>query len=239
MLVAVMAHRRSGRLIVWAIACFLGIFLLIFLFRSSIAEAVIHFYHIFADKERIQSLLTRFGAAAPFFFIIFQILQVLLAPIPGEATGFIGGYLFGAAQGFLYSTIGLTAGSWINFTIGRFLGKKYVRKLIPAEKLKHFDRILKHQGIIVLFILFIIPGFPKDYLCFFLGLSTLPLKVFILLTAIGRMPGTFLLSLQGQFLFEQMYGLLALVLGLSFVLVFFVYLHRDNLYKWIERLNNS
>lgn len=235
-----MAHRRSiSRYIVWAIACFCGIVLLIFLWGTSLGEAVIHFYHIFADKERIQTLVTTFGVAAPLIFIVFQILQVLLAPIPGEATGFIGGYLFGTAQGFLYSTIGLTVGSWINFTIGRFLGKHYVRKLIPADKLMRFDTILKHQGIIVLFILFIIPGFPKDYLCFFLGLSTLPFKIFILLAAIGRMPGTFLLSLQGKFLFEQMYGLLSLVLGAFFVLVFFAYRYRDNLYKWIERLNNS
>ena len=235
-----MAHRSSiGRYIGWTIACFCGIVLLIFLLGTSLGEAVIRFYHIFADKERIQALVTTFGVAAPLIFIIFQILQVLLAPVPGEATGFIGGYLFGTVPGFLYSTIGLTAGSLINFTVGRFLGKHYVRKLIPADKLMRFDTILKHQGIIVLFILFIIPGFPKDYLCFFLGLSTLPLKVFILLAAIGRMPGTFLLSLQGQFLFEQMYGLLSLVLGLSFVLVFFAYRYRDNLYKWIERLNNS
>ena len=102
-----------------------------------------------------------------------QILQVIFAPVPGEATGFIGGYLFGTIKGFLYSSIALTIGSWINFAIGRFFGERYVRKLIPPAKFEKFDRILKHQGVIIIFFLFVFPGFPKDYLCLFLGLSTL------------------------------------------------------------------
>ncbi|MDP7416440.1 MAG: hypothetical protein QF888_00435, partial [Desulfobacterales bacterium] len=84
-----------------------------------------------------------------------------------------------------------------------------------------------------------IPGFPKDYLCFFLGLSDLPIRVFIIITAIGRMPGTYMLSLQGAFLYEQMYGLFALILGLCVLVAFFAYRYREPLYRWIERLNNK
>ena len=65
-------------------------------------------------------------------FMGIQILQVIFAPVPGEATGFIGGYLFGVLEGFLYSSLALAIGSWINFSIGRFLGVRYVRKMIPA-----------------------------------------------------------------------------------------------------------
>ena len=157
----------------------------------------------FRTREQIKIFVASFGQGAPVIFIIIQILQVLFAPFPGEATGFIGGFLFGTAKGFIYSSIGLTAGSWINFSIGRFMGKRFVRKLIPERQLDRLDKIVKRQGVIVLFILFIIPGFPKDYLCLFLGLSTLPLKIFLILTGIGRMPGTLMLSLQGSYIFEQ------------------------------------
>ena len=81
-------------------------------------------------------------------------------------------------------------GSWINFAIGRFLGKRFVRRWIPAAKLERFNRLLKRQGIIVLLILFIFPGFPKDYLCLFLGLTAIPRNVFLVIASIGRMPGT-------------------------------------------------
>ena len=67
-------------------------------------------------------------------FIGIQIAQVIAAPVPGEATGFIGGYIFGTLTGFIYSTIGLTIGSLINFGIGRLLGERFVRRLISNER---------------------------------------------------------------------------------------------------------
>ena len=56
------------------------------------------------------------------------------------------------------------------------------------------DRLINRQGIIALFIMFAIPGFPKDYLCLALGLSTLPVKLFALMACVGRMPGTLMLK---------------------------------------------
>ena len=130
-------------------------------------------------------------------FIGIQIAQVIAAPIPGEATGFIGGYVFGTLTGFIYSTIGLTIGSLINFGIGRILGERFVRRLVPKERFQRMDRLINRQGVIALFIMFAIPGFPKDYLCLALGLSTLPVKLFALMTCVGRMPGTLMLEPPG------------------------------------------
>ena len=111
--------------------------------------------------------------------------------------------------------------------------------MIPVAKFEKFDAMLKRQGIVVLFLLFVFPGFPKDYLCLFLGISTLPLKVFILLATIGRMPGTFLLSLQGAYLFEENYVVLGIVAAVCAILAFIVFRYREKLYLWIERFNNK
>jgi uncharacterized membrane protein YdjX (TVP38/TMEM64 family) len=213
--------------------------LLGYFFRVPLGEKVVHYYHLFTDREQIKTFTAAFGLGAPVAFIVIQILQVVLAPIPGEATGFIGGYLFGTIPGFLYSSLGLTAGSWINFSIGRFLGKRFVRKLIPESRFERFNYILKRQGIIVLFILFVFPGFPKDFLCLFLGISTLPLKVFIMIAAIGRMPGTLMLSFQGALLFEKLYGWFILGLTLCLILAFLGYRYREDVYQWIEKFNNQ
>jgi len=136
-------------------------------YRQFLWEKTDYYYHLFSDRDQIKSFVSSFGPWAPVIFILIQILQVIFAPIPGEATGFIGGFLFGTAKGFLYSSIGLTVGSWINFSIGRFLGARYVRKLIPEAQLDRMDKMVRRQGTIVLFILFVIPGFPKTiYVCF-------------------------------------------------------------------------
>ena len=236
--------RMPGRLYslrykILALSVLIVILLVGYIYRIQIWEKTVEYFLIFSDRERIKNFINSFGAGAPAVFIIIQILQVLFIPVPGEATGFIGGFLFGTVKGFLFSSIGLSIGSCLNFIIGRFLGERYIRKLIPDDYLKRFNTFLKRQGVIVIFILFIFPGFPKDYLCLFLGLSTLPLKVFIILATIGRMPATFFLSLQGSYLFEQNYLVFALILCLCIILFLFAYRYKEGLYKWLEKFNNK
>jgi uncharacterized membrane protein YdjX (TVP38/TMEM64 family) len=211
----------------------------VFWFRIPIWEKITDLYRLFSDREKIRLLISSFGTSAPPVFILVQILQVIFAPVPGEATGFIGGYLFGTLPGFIYSSIGLAVGSWLNFVIGRFVGKRYVRKWIPAQQFQKIDRLVKRQGVIVLFILFLFPGFPKDYLCLALGVSTLPMKIFILLAGIGRMPGTFALSLQGEFLYEQNYVLLGVMIAACLILALLCYGYRKKIYIWVERMENK
>jgi len=198
-------------------------------------DPLLAFYHTLADRETIKQYVASWGAFAPVIFILIQILQVIFAPVPGEVTGFVGGYLFGAVKGFVFSSIGLAVGSAVNFWIGRFFGYRLVRKLIPPAHLQKLDAFMAHQGIIILLLIFMFPGFPKDYLCLFLGLTALPFNIFILLAAFGRMPGTLMLSLQGQLLFTRNYwasGVILLVcLGIAVITV----TYKEAIYRWVER----
>ena len=212
---------------------------LVWVYWEPLARRFSIVYPLVTDREKIQGLVSQCGMGAPLAFMGIQVLQVIFAPIPGEATGFIGGYLFGAAKGFFYSSVALTLGSWINFCIGRFFGKRFVRGLIPAQPLEKMDFLLRHQGAVVVFILFVIPGFPKDYLSLFLGITTLPIKAFLVLAAIGRMPGTLMLSFQGASFFDQNYTLLGILFALCLALVYAVYRYREAVYRWIERQNHS
>lgn len=229
----------AGKYKILTVVILCVLILLGYLYGNPLWKKLISLYNLITDKDQIKAVVTSYGSAAPVVFIIIQILQVLFAPFPGETTGFVGGFLFGTAKGFLYSSIGLTVGSLINFLIGRFLGKHYVRKLIPPAQLDRLDKIVKRQGVIVMFVLFVFPGFPKDYLCLFLGLSAIPLKVFIILAAIGRMPGTLMLSLQGSYVFEQRYGVFALILCVCLTLVLLAYRYREDLYNWLEKFNGN
>jgi uncharacterized membrane protein YdjX (TVP38/TMEM64 family) len=215
-----------------------GLLLLAILASTPAVRAEAHrWYGLLTDREWIRAAVESWGWAAPFVFIGIQIAQVVAAPIPGEATGFIGGYVFGTLTGFIYSTIGLTIGSLVNFGIGRILGERFVRRLVSKERFSRIDRLINRQGVIALFIMFAIPGFPKDYLCLALGLSTLPVKLFTLMTCVGRMPGTLMLSLQGAALYDRSYGLLAVVAGACLGLILLAYLYREALYRWVEKMH--
>lgn len=238
------SDRMPGRLYllrykILSLSILIVILLLGYIYRIQIWEKIVEYFLVFSDREQIKSFITSFGAGAPAVFIIIQILQVLFAPVPGETSGFIGGFLFGTLKGFFYSSIGLTVGSCINFYIGRFLGERYIRKIISSDYLNRFDAFVKRKGAAVIFILFVFPGFPKDYLCLFLGLSTLSFKVFFIIVTIGRIPGTFLLSLQGAYLFEQNYLVFALIFCLCIILSLLAYRYKEGLYKWLEKFNNK
>jgi uncharacterized membrane protein YdjX (TVP38/TMEM64 family) len=213
--------------------------LLIVWFREPLLGVLSGAYNLLVESERFSAYVASYGSAAPLVFMGIQILQVILAPIPGEATGVIGGFLFGAFKGCLYSTIALAIGSWINFGIGRFLGKRWVRKIVPDHHLERFDHIIRHQGVLVVFILFLIPGFPKDYLCLIIGISTMPLRVFLILAGIGRIPGTLMLSLQGALVFEKNYFVLCVVVAVNLLIVFLGYRYRAALYRRIEKINGG
>ena len=213
--------------------------LLVLLYRHEIASGLMTAYRWISDREQVEQFIAAFGRGAPLAFMALQVLQVVLAPVPGEATGFIGGYLFGTLKGFAYSSLALAVGSWINFGIGRYLGKRFVRRWIPANTLARFDHLVKRQGVVVLLICFIFPGFPKDYLCLFLGITALPIKAFLLIAAIGRMPGTLMLSLQGEFLLKKNYTVLGVALGVTAMVAFLSIRYRETIYGWMERLNRK
>ena len=202
-------------------------------------NSLIELYLILTDREKIKAFIDSWGSAAPLVFIAIQIMQVTFAPVPGEISGFVGGYLFGATQGFIFSSVGLAVGSAINFWIGRILGDRFIRKLIPEAKREKLDRFITHQGVIVLLFLFMFPGFPKDYLCLLLGITTMPFKIFILLAGFGRMPGTLMLSLQGEFLFSQKYGIFVGVVLFSLAVVLVAFIYRKTLYEWAEQINHK
>lgn len=208
-------------------------------FRIPIWKMGMNSYNVLTDREAIKSYILSWGMAAPFVFTGIQILQVVLAPIPGEATGFIGGFLFGTLKGFLYSSIGLTVGSLINFGIGRLLGKQFIRKLIPASQIKQLDKLVHRQGAIVLFICFLFPGFPKDYLCLFLGISDIPFKLFLVMTTLGRMPGTLALSVQGASLYQQQYVLMTVIMAICLISAWLSYRYKNDLYKWMDKINSK
>jgi len=226
-----------GRAFITLVAViFLASCLIVFVFlNSGMWDQLLSYYDLATDREWLRQVVKASGWAATLVFVGLQIGQVIFAPIPGELTGFLGGYMFGALNGFLLSTIGLTIGSMINFGIGHFLGEPMVRKLVRCETYEKYNQMVQYKGILVIFIFFLIPGFPKDYLCMFLGLTTLPARVFFVLSTVGRLPGTLALSLQGASIFEKNYIAFVIITVLSLLFALVSYLTRDSLYRWIIR----
>ncbi|MFZ5995173.1 MAG: TVP38/TMEM64 family protein [Thermodesulfobacteriota bacterium] len=226
------------KLLLWGIILLcLSLFGLVLLHNSLSTIGYDKFSALLSDREKIRNFVASFGPLAPLAFIGLQIMQVLISPIPGEATGFIGGYLFGAVKGFIYSTVGLTLGSWLAFSISRLFTPYVTRRLGETKIYNKFNFIVEHQGVIIAFIFFLLPGFPKDYLCYLLGLSLMPTSVFLVIAAVGRMPGTLMLVLQGSKVFDQAYAVFFILLGIALAAVIFSYMAREKIYRLVQGLH--
>jgi len=211
----------------------LGLCLLLYYYK----EAYLGFRDLvrfFSSRTRVSTFVSSFGSFAPLVFMGIQFLQVLFAPIPGELTGFIGGFLFGTGAGFIYSTIGLTLGSWVAFLIARRLGFSFVRRFVAKEIMDKFDYLMEHQGAFFSFIVFIIPGLPKDYFCYLLGLSPMHVLTFLMVSTIGRIPGTLLLSMQGEAVRSEDYRAFFVVLGLGLFALVLTLIYRDRIEYWLR-----
>lgn len=188
----------------------------------------------YTNEQALARYVKQAGPWGLLVFIGLQALQVVVSPIPGEATGIIGGYLFGTLPGLIYSTIGLTIGSCLAFGLGRWLGHHFAYRFVTAKTYDMFFFLTRTQGKLITFLLFLIPGFPKDFLCYILGASPLPLGTFLLLSTVGRIPGTWILSMQGRQVRTAHYGtFFALIFFLSAALLL-LYLYREPLFRWIK-----
>jgi uncharacterized membrane protein YdjX (TVP38/TMEM64 family) len=194
------------------------------------------FIEYFTDRHRLLRVINENRAHAVSIFIGLQVLQVIAAFVPGEVTGFVGGIFFGAPWGVLYSTIGLTLGSWIAFLLARFAGRPLVEMFVKPETINRYDYIMKHKGMFLAFLMFLIPGFPKDILCYLLGLGHMGQRDFLLVSTTGRLLGTVLLTAGGAFFRDKRYGALFTLVGISLLLILLTMIYRETIEQWFRKL---
>ena len=145
--------------------------------------------HRIANKDRLIALLRESGSSGALLCIGVQFLQVVIAAIPGEVTSFAAGYVFGGWRGFVYSAIGVTLGSAFNFCFARVVGRPTLERLVARETLARLDGALDTaRSRSAMFLLFLLPGVPKDVLSYAAGFSGMPLLEFVVLSGLARSP---------------------------------------------------
>ena len=214
-------------------------FFLVYQYNSSIWAQVIKVYHLYQDHQEFKKVISSYGAYAPLAYILLQVLQVVIAPVPGGAIEFLGGVLFGVKAGFIYSIIGLTLGSWLAFSLARIFEKVAVEKFVSEQTRKKFDYLVEHEGVILSFILFLIPGFPKDALCYILGLTPMHLGIFLIISTIGRIPGTLIACLQGGKAFDHQYYTFGILLGASTLVILVFYIYHEEIHNLVKKIRGE
>lgn len=221
------------RIILWLSVSAL-VLLVFYVYHEGLWREIIRSYRFFFEPKRLRIFVASFGPFAAGIFILVQVLQVVVAPVPGEVTGFVGGLLFGKMSGFILSTIGLTLGSLFAFSITRTFGMGFVEKVVKKEYIDKFNHFVTHKGLNITFVLFLLPGFPKDSLCYLLGITRIRLIDFLFMNIFGRLPGTLMLTLQGNAVKNGQYHAFFWLLVMSIAFTVILYFSRNYIIRGFD-----
>lgn len=160
--------------------------------------------------------LDQFGAFDELIFILVRAAQTVIKFIPAEPLEIASGYAWGAIHGMLYCVIGNMLGTLVILWLTRRYGRRFVEAFIPVKKLNSFAQLQVGEKMYVwLFLLYLIPGAPKDGFTYFVGLLPVKTLPFMLLTFAARMPSVLSSTICGVALAQQRYILSGLILILT------------------------
>lgn len=161
----------------------------------------------FSNASQFGDYLASFGIWGAGVFVLIQALQVVIAPIPGEVTQFAGGFIYGTMAGAGLSMIGILSGSVIVFGLGRWIGLPLLQVMMPEKTFQKFEFLLNHPKTeLVILLLFLIPGSPKDFLTYIAGLTPVKPLHFFIAAMVARFPGILLSSYIGAHVEAKAYG---------------------------------
>jgi uncharacterized membrane protein YdjX (TVP38/TMEM64 family) len=145
-------------------------------------------WELFSDRERLQQAVQSFGPLAPVAYVALLVVQAVLAPLPAPAVAVAGGYVFGTFWGFVLTWLGALLGGTLCFLLSRVFGREFVAR---STRLKGLDRRVEEHGAILIFVLRLIPLISFDAISYAAGLSGISFWRFLVATALGMAPGTF------------------------------------------------
>lgn len=187
---------------------------------------------LLSNMDRFRDAVLSFGRLGLLVFVLFQIAHIIVPFLPGELVQIGGGFLFGVGFGTLYMLIGTVIGTVLVFYISRVLGYPIVRIFVKEDKMVQFTGLMSSRRVeIILLLLFLLPGVPKDTLIYIAGLTPVKALRFICISILARTPGLIGSAYIGANLQQRDYKT-ALVLVIISCLLFLVGV---SCRKWVLR----
>lgn len=165
----------------WAAAAVaaLAAVLLLFLWQTDFFASV-------RSLEDLQNYVRRFSPFSYGIYFLIQLASVIFAPIPSNVTSVAGAALFGTIPAFLLTYGAVVLGSVMVFRLVRGLGEPFVRRFVSRSSMEKYMALIKRKQDAFFAAAFLLPGFPDDILCFLAGLTSMPMRRFVLLVLLFR-----------------------------------------------------
>lgn len=184
----------------------------------------------FSQRDQLKEAVEQGGVLAILAFIGVQVLQVVVAAIPGEIVQIAAGYLFGTLLGAGYLLVGLIIGALIAFFAARVLGYPLLKIFVPGAKRERLLHIISRgESELVIFVLFLLPGLPKDALTYVAGASPINPWRFLVISTLGRLPALVVSCYIGASLGRDNLLAVAIVSTVSVLLILLGMVYRERI----------
>jgi uncharacterized membrane protein YdjX (TVP38/TMEM64 family) len=199
-------------------------------------------YRFVADETQIRAWVLGLGGWGPLAIVVLEIAQILLAPLPGQAVGAVSGFLYGPWWGTLYAFVGMAVGSLLVFSLARRFGRPLVLRLVGEQSMESLDGLVRRGGALFFFLIWLLPFAPDDLACMAAGLTPMPIRQYLVLMLVGRLPGLFISVWLGanvaQVSSAVWIGLIAAIAVAALVLWRWGGRIEEAVLRWIERFGS-
>lgn len=172
-----------------------------------------------SDPERFRTLVDQHGIGGRLIYIGMVVLQITVALIPGEPLEIAAGYAFGTVEGTILCLIATGLGSGLVICLVRCFGTRLAEIFFTREKLNKLRFLQASPKRTAIFaLIFMLPGTPKDLLCYYAGLTDIKLGTLLVICSVGRIPSVLTSTLGGDALGTKSYIFAAVVFGLTLLI---------------------
>lgn len=169
--------------------------------------------------------------------ILLQALQVIVCILPGQPIQIAGSYMFGIGGALAASLIGAVIGVIISFLIARLLGRNAMHVLFGEERIEFYsDKLNSAKGILIVFLIYLIPGIPKDLASYAAGISEMRFLPFLVASTVGRTPAMMGSILFGYFFKRRDYTAIVILCVVSCLIAVICIIKRKQIMALLDDL---
>lgn len=185
-----------------------------------IRQPALELLFLVGDQEAVSAYLKSYGALGPLVLAVAQLVQVIIAFIPGHVFLIAAGYVYGFWPALVLNMVCIVAASQLAFALARWMGRPLVERLVDKDLLDRWYRIGEKQGFFFFTIAFVLPVFPTDAMNFVGGLSGISGAKFLAASILGRLPSAIILTMIGAYGLEfsrSTWGTIGALAGIALI----------------------
>ena len=191
----------------------------------------------FKNVEDVVAFLERHETEAIPIYLGLQVLQIVISVLPGQVFQIAAGFMYPFWLALLLAMTGALLGTAITFSLAKLLGRDFLHLFFGEEKMSYYiERLNSRRAYTIVFLLYLIPGIPKDVVSYAAGASEMRFKPFLILSAIGRLPGMAGSLLMGNLLEGEHYVGLGIVVVIAVIAFLTCSIFRRHIDGWLDRM---